>query len=102
MDFPNSSGTSTDREGIERIRFHPTLHPKDVSGGLISCFRDLDRLCAHIHLPFQSGSDRVLAAMNRHYTHGSYLELISRLRDARPDIALSSDVMVGSVETARL
>lgn len=94
MDFPELLRNIHRIEGIERIRF-TTSHPKDVSGGLISCFRDLDRLCSHIHLPFQSGSDRVLAAMNRHYTHGSYLELISRLRDARPDIALSSDVMVG-------
>lgn len=81
-------------DGIERIRF-TTSHPKDVSDDLIACFRDIDKLCSHIHLPFQSGSDAVLKAMNRHYTRESYLELTSRLRDARPDIAFSADVMVG-------
>ncbi|HPI92267.1 MAG TPA: tRNA (N6-isopentenyl adenosine(37)-C2)-methylthiotransferase MiaB [Deltaproteobacteria bacterium] len=81
-------------EGIERIRF-TTSHPKDVSDDLIACFRDMEKLCSHIHLPFQSGSDKVLKAMNRHYTHRSYLDLIARLRDARPDMAFSADVMVG-------
>jgi tRNA-2-methylthio-N6-dimethylallyladenosine synthase len=81
-------------EGIERIRF-TTSHPKDVSDGLIACFQDLDKLCSHIHLPFQSGSDNVLKAMNRHYTHHSYLSLIERLRSVRPDISFSADVMVG-------
>jgi len=81
-------------EGIERIRF-TTSHPKDVSDGLIDCFKDLDKLCSHIHLPFQSGSDSVLKAMNRHYTHHSYLGLIEHLRSARPDISFSADVMVG-------
>lgn len=80
--------------GLERIRF-TTSHPKDVSDGLISCFRDLEKLCSHIHLPFQSGSNKVLRAMNRHYTQESYLDLIDRLRSARPDIAFSADVMVG-------
>jgi tRNA-2-methylthio-N6-dimethylallyladenosine synthase len=81
-------------DGIERIRF-TTSHPKDVSDGLIACFKDLDKLCSHIHLPFQSGSDSVLKAMNRHYTHHSYLDLIEQLRSARPDISFSADVMVG-------
>ena len=94
MDFPELLRNINGIVGIVRIRF-TTSHPKDVSSGLIACFRDLDRLCSHIHLPFQSGSDRVLKAMNRHYTQGSYLELIARLRDARPDIAFSADVMVG-------
>jgi tRNA-2-methylthio-N6-dimethylallyladenosine synthase len=81
-------------DGIERIRF-TTSHPKDVSDSLIACFKDLDKLCSNIHLPFQSGSDTVLKAMNRHYTHRSYLDLIERLRSARPDISFSADVMVG-------
>lgn len=81
-------------DGIERIRF-TTSHPKDVSDGLIACFKDLGKLCSNIHLPFQSGSDSVLKAMNRHYTHHSYLGLIERLRSARPDISFSADVMVG-------
>lgn len=83
-----------DIRGIERIRF-TTSHPKDASDDLIGCFKDLPKLCSHIHLPFQSGSDRILAAMNRHYTRSSYLELIDRFRKARPDIAFSADVMVG-------
>lgn len=94
MDFPELLRRIHDIDGIDRIRF-TTSHPKDVSDGLIACFRDLNRLCSHIHLPFQSGSDRVLRAMNRHYTRASYCALLERLRDARPDIALSADVMVG-------
>ena len=81
-------------QGIERIRF-TTSHPKDVSEGLIACFSEMDTLCGHIHLPFQSGSDRVLRAMNRHYTRQSYLSLIDRLKAARPDISFSADVIVG-------
>ncbi len=81
-------------EGLERIRF-TTSHPKDVSDDLVGCFKDLGKLCSHLHLPFQSGSDRVLKAMNRNYTHRSYLDLIARLRAAKPDIAFSADVMVG-------
>jgi tRNA-2-methylthio-N6-dimethylallyladenosine synthase len=62
---------------------------------LIKCFDELERLCPHIHLPFQAGSDRILKAMNRRYTRKDYLGLISSLRDIRPDIAITSDVMVG-------
>ncbi len=94
MSFPDLLRSIQDIQGIERVRF-TTSHPKDMSSDLIACFRDLPALCSHIHLPFQSGSDRVLSAMNRHYTGRSYLDLISRLRDARPDIAFSADVMVG-------
>ncbi len=81
-------------DGITRIRF-TTSHPKDVSPELIECFASLDKLCSHIHLPFQSGSDKVLKAMNRNYTFVSYLRLVSELRKARPDIAFSADTMVG-------
>lgn len=94
MGFPELLREIHGIDGIERIRF-TTSHPKDMSEGLIECFRDLEKLCSHIHLPFQSGSDRVLKAMNRHYTHESYLALIMKLRNARPDIAFSADVMVG-------
>lgn len=94
MTFPELLRDISSISGIERIRF-TTSHPKDVSDGLISCFKDLEKLCSSIHLPFQSGSNSVLKAMNRHYTHESYLDLIARLRDARPDIAFSADVMVG-------
>jgi tRNA-2-methylthio-N6-dimethylallyladenosine synthase len=86
-------------DGIARIRF-TTSHPKDVSPELIACFAQLEKLCSHIHLPFQAGSDKVLKVMNRHYTFDSYLKLINELRKARPDIALSADTMVGfSTET---
>jgi tRNA-2-methylthio-N6-dimethylallyladenosine synthase len=94
MSFPDLLRSIQDIQGIERIRF-TTSHPKDMSSDLIACFRELPALCSHIHLPFQSGSDRVLSAMNRHYSGSSYLDLISRLRNARPDIAFSADVMVG-------
>lgn len=81
-------------EGIKRIRF-TTSHPKDVSDGLIESFENLGKLCSHIHLPFQSGSDEVLRLMNRQYTRKTYLDLIARLRAARPDMAFSADAIVG-------
>jgi tRNA-2-methylthio-N6-dimethylallyladenosine synthase len=81
-------------EGIERIRF-TTSHPADLSDRLIQDFSELEKLCEHIHLPFQSGSDRILKAMHRGYTKGSYLERIDRLRDVCPSIALTADVIVG-------
>ena len=81
-------------EGIERIRFM-TSHPKDISDELIECFRDCRHLCRMIHLPVQSGSDRVLKRMNRHYDREWYLGKIEKLRKACPDIALSTDIIVG-------
>jgi len=81
-------------EGIERIRF-TTSYPADLSDRLIQDFSELEKLCEHIHLPFQSGSDRILKAMHRGYTKGSYLERIDRLRDVCPSIALTADVIVG-------
>lgn len=81
-------------KGLRRIRF-TTSHPKDLSPELIECFAQLDKLCSHIHLPFQAGSNRILKAMKRGYTSEKYVDLIERLRKARPDIAVTSDVMVG-------
>ena len=81
-------------EGIERIRFM-TSHPKDLSDDLIKCFAELKHLCRQIHLPVQAGSDRVLKAMNRHYDSARYLELIEKLRKACPQIAISTDIIVG-------
>ena len=81
-------------EGLERIRF-TTSHPKDLSSELIEAFAELDRLCRHIHLPVQSGSDRILRRMNRKYTRAHYLARIDRLRDRCPDIAITTDVIVG-------
>ena len=80
--------------GLERLRF-TTSHPKDLTGDLIRCFADLEHLCGHIHLPFQAGSNRVLARMNRRYTREDYLGLVESLRGIRPGIGLTADVMVG-------
>jgi tRNA-2-methylthio-N6-dimethylallyladenosine synthase len=80
--------------GLARIRF-TTSHPKDLSDDLIHCFGELENLCPHIHLPLQAGSNNVLALMNRGYTREKYRELTEKLRKTRPDIAISSDVMVG-------
>jgi len=80
--------------GIERIRF-TTSHPKDMSPALISCFADLPTLCSHIHLPAQSGSDRVLGLMNRGYSRKDYLVRIGALKAARPDILITGDMIVG-------
>jgi tRNA-2-methylthio-N6-dimethylallyladenosine synthase len=81
-------------EGIRRIRF-TTSHPKDLSDELIGLFAEEPKLMPHIHLPLQSGSDRILRAMNRHYTAVHYLQLVERLRRRRPGIAITSDMIVG-------
>lgn len=80
--------------GIERIRF-TTSHPQDLSEGLIKAHGGLKKLCEHIQLPFQSGSNRILKAMNRGYTRESYIEKIDRLREVCPSIAITADVIVG-------
>jgi tRNA-2-methylthio-N6-dimethylallyladenosine synthase len=90
-----------DVKGLERIRF-TTSHPKDLSDELIQCFADLKKVCSHIHLPFQAGSNRVLKAMNRGYSREKYMDLIRKLRDVRADIAVTSDVMVGFPGETRL
>jgi len=81
-------------EGLWRIRF-TTSHPKDLSDNLIDGFKSLVKLCHHIHLPVQSGSNRILKLMNRRYTREQYLEKIIKLRQACPDIGISSDLIVG-------
>ncbi len=81
-------------EGLLRLRF-TTSHPKDLSDGIIECFQDINKLCPHIHLPFQAGSNEILKRMKRGYTREQYLGLISKLRKVEPDIAITSDVMVG-------
>jgi len=80
--------------GIARLRY-TTSHPGDMEESLIAAHRDLDSLMPHLHLPVQSGSDSVLAAMNRRHTRAQYLATIERLRQARPDMAFSSDFIVG-------
>jgi tRNA-2-methylthio-N6-dimethylallyladenosine synthase len=81
-------------EGVERIRF-TTSHPRDLSEELIAAFGALPKLCKHLHLPVQSGSDRILAAMNRGYTAAQYLAKVRRLREVCPEIRLTTDVIVG-------
>ncbi|HSL60893.1 MAG TPA: tRNA (N6-isopentenyl adenosine(37)-C2)-methylthiotransferase MiaB [Desulfotignum sp.] len=79
---------------IERIRF-ATSHPKDLSADLIEAMAGLDKVCSHLHLPVQSGCDRILRKMNRGYTRDTYLARIDDLKRAIPDIALSTDIIVG-------
>jgi tRNA-2-methylthio-N6-dimethylallyladenosine synthase len=81
-------------QSIARIRY-TTSHPRDMSDDLILAHRDMPKLMPYLHLPVQSGSNRVLAAMNRAHDREMYLSIIARVRDARPDIALSSDFIVG-------
>jgi tRNA-2-methylthio-N6-dimethylallyladenosine synthase len=81
-------------EGIARLRY-TTSHPRDMGEDLIAAHRDLAKLMPNLHLPLQSGSDRVLAAMNRGHSRDDYLAIIKRARNARPDIAISSDFIVG-------
>jgi len=80
--------------GIERIRY-TTSHPRDMGEDLIAAHGDQPKLMPYLHLPFQAGADRILAAMNRKHTASDYLRLVARIRAARPDIALSTDIIVG-------
>jgi tRNA-2-methylthio-N6-dimethylallyladenosine synthase len=80
--------------GIARLRY-TTSHPRDVDNSLIAAHRDLPQLMPQLHLPVQSGSDTMLAAMNRRHTRADYLRIIGQLRDARPDLAFSSDFIIG-------
>ena len=81
-------------EGLERIRFM-TSHPKDLSDELIQAMKECDKVCTHLHLPLQSGSSRILKAMNRRYTKEDYLSLVERIREAMPQISLTTDIIVG-------
>src|SRR5207237_10704951 len=81
-------------EGIERIRF-TSPHPKDFRSDVIAAMADCDAVCEHAHLPLQSGSSRVLKAMRRTYSRARYLRLLGELRAAIPDLALTTDIIVG-------
>jgi tRNA-2-methylthio-N6-dimethylallyladenosine synthase len=83
-----------DIEGIERLRY-TTSHPRDMADDLIEVHRRQPKLMPYLHLPVQAGSDRILAAMNRKHTIADYLALVDRIRLARPDLALSTDIIVG-------
>ncbi len=92
--FPELLACVNTIPGLNRIRF-TTSHPKDLTADLLKCFARLDKLCPHIHLPVQSGSNRVLRRMNRAYTREHYLDKVSELRDTCPEIAITSDMIVG-------
>ncbi len=94
INFPELLRMIADIEGLERIRF-TSSHPKDFSDELISLLRELKKLCKHVHLPVQSGSTRILKAMNRKYTREDYLKLIDKIRNAVPEIAITTDIIVG-------
>jgi len=94
LSFAELLGRVNTIDGIERIRF-TTSHPQDLSPELIEAFAELDKLCEHLHLPVQSGSDSVLSRMRRGYTRAEYLNRIERLRTRRPEVALSTDIIVG-------
>jgi tRNA-2-methylthio-N6-dimethylallyladenosine synthase len=81
-------------DGLDRIRFM-TSHPKDLSDELIAVMAQYPNICKHLHLPLQSGSTAVLKAMNRRYTKDSYLSLVDRIRNAMPEISLTTDLIVG-------
>jgi len=94
IDFPDLLKVLHEINGIERIRF-VTSHPKDLSDKLIEYMRDLPKVCEHIHLPIQAGSDDILKLMNRKYTYAQYREKVDKLRHAIPDIAITTDIIVG-------
>lgn len=83
-----------DVPGLEVLRY-TTSHPRDMGDDVVACYRDLPKLASHLHLPVQSGSDRVLRRMKRFYTSGRYLEVIDALRQARPGIVFSTDFIAG-------
>jgi tRNA-2-methylthio-N6-dimethylallyladenosine synthase len=87
-------GRIGDIDGIERLRY-TTSHPRDMDAALIAAHGDLPKLMPQLHLPVQSGSDRILAAMNRRHSRADYVGVVERLRAARPDLALTSDFIVG-------
>ncbi|MCP3940769.1 MAG: tRNA (N6-isopentenyl adenosine(37)-C2)-methylthiotransferase MiaB [Desulfobacteraceae bacterium] len=94
ISFPQLLKKVSEVEGIARIRF-ATSHPKDLSMELIHAIRDIDKVCKHLHLPVQSGSNKILKKMNRGYTRQTYIERIKALKKACPDIGLSTDIIVG-------
>ena len=94
MSFPELLRQVCRIDGIQRVRFM-TSHPKDLSEELIRVMAEEPKICRHLHLPMQSGSSRILKAMNRRYTREGYLELVEKIRRAIPDISLTTDIIVG-------
>ena len=93
-DFADLLEMTASVEGIDRVRF-TTSHPKDMSNKLIETIADNPVICEHIHVPLQSGSNRILQRMNRGYTREHYLELTSQMRERIPGVAITSDLIVG-------
>lgn len=93
-DFADLLGLVNGIDGIERIRF-TTSHPKDMSDKLIEAIAVNHKVCEHVHVPLQAGSNRILQKMNRKYTREHYLELVGKMRDRIPGIAITSDLIVG-------
>ncbi len=94
ISFPQLLEQVNGIDGLQRLRF-ATSHPKDMTDELIESFASLDKLCKHIHLPFQSGSDRILNLMNRGYSRADYLAKVAKLKQVCPDIRLTTDIIVG-------
>ena len=94
ISFPELLKRVCDIKGIERVRFM-TSHPKDLSDDLIKVIRDNTKICRHLHLPLQSGSTRILKEMNRHYSKEQFIDLALKIRSEIPDIAITTDIMVG-------
>ena len=94
MGFPGLLSRINDIDGLERLRF-VTSHPKDFSDDLARAMGDLPKVCEHIHLPVQAGSDKVLAAMNRGYTVSQYMKKVELLRGLIPDVEFTTDIIVG-------
>ncbi|TEU03498.1 tRNA (N6-isopentenyl adenosine(37)-C2)-methylthiotransferase MiaB, partial [Candidatus Aerophobetes bacterium] len=94
VDFADLLGFVDQIEGLRRIRF-TTSHPKDLSDKLIEKMAELDKVCEHLHLPVQSGSNKILSRMKRGYTREHYQNLVDKLRQAIPEIALTTDIIVG-------
>jgi tRNA-2-methylthio-N6-dimethylallyladenosine synthase len=94
VNFPALLRMVNEVPGLERIRF-VTSHPRDLSDGLVKAIRDLPKVCESLHLPVQSGSDKILRVMNRRYTRADYVNKVKKLRDAMPTITLTTDIIVG-------
>lgn len=94
INFPKLLRKVNEVEGIERIRYM-TSHPKDFSNELIDAMKDCEKICSQLHLPVQSGSNRILKAMNRHYTKEEYIEKINKIKSLIPDLAITTDIIVG-------
>lgn len=94
LTFPELLSMVCKVDGLKRVRFM-TSHPKDLSDELIDVIRDNNNCCKHIHLPVQSGSDRILESMNRHYTKEKYLSIVDKIRRELSDVAITTDVIVG-------